>query len=108
MTIAHVVLLKVKPSVSEEKAQEILKALAGLREKLPKGVMQSVHLGTNFAVHNQGFTHSFTMTFKTKEDLEFYNVSEVHQDVAKNLVFPNIDDVLAVDYNVADYSYPLI
>ncbi|KAG0297750.1 hypothetical protein BGZ98_000440 [Dissophora globulifera] len=105
MAIAHLVLLKFKPSISEEKAQEILKSLADLREKLP---VQSVHAGTNFTHRNQGFTHAFTMIFKSKEDLETYTLAEVHQDIAKNQVHPNVDNFLAIDYEVADYSYPRI
>ncbi|KAG0241867.1 hypothetical protein BGW41_005213 [Actinomortierella wolfii] len=105
MPIAHIVLLKVKPTVSEEQAQGILKNLANLQKQLP-GLVKSVHLGTNFASRAKGYTHGFTMIFDSKEALETYDKSPEHTKVVVEDVRPNVDDVLAFDYEIAPFSSP--
>ncbi|KAG0254262.1 Endoplasmic reticulum zinc transporter [Actinomortierella ambigua] len=97
------VLLKIKPSVSEEQAKEILQKLANLEKQLPH-LVKSVHLGTNFASRAKGFTHGFTMIFESKEALETYDKSPEHVKVVTEDVRPNVDDVLAVDYEILPFS----
>ncbi|KAF9545250.1 hypothetical protein EC957_011123 [Mortierella hygrophila] len=105
MTVAHIILLKIKPSVSETQAHDILKAVAHLKEELP-GVVESVHLGLNFSARSKGFTHGFTMIFKDKAALETYDKSPEHIRVVTDVIRPNIDDIIAFDYEVEDYSSP--
>ncbi|KAF9140688.1 hypothetical protein BGX30_006126 [Mortierella sp. GBA39] len=105
MTVAHIILLKVKPSVSETQAHDILKAVAHLKEELP-GVVESVHLGLNFSARSKGFTHGFTMIFKDKAALETYDKSPEHIRVVTEVIRPNIEDIIAFDYEVEDYSIP--
>ncbi|KAF9321544.1 hypothetical protein BG000_009379 [Podila horticola] len=105
MAVTHIVLVKFKPSVSEEQSHEILKGVAELKNQLP-GIVESVHLGINFSARSKGFTHGFTMIFKNKDDLEFYDKSPEHVKVVTELVRPNIDDILAFDYENTDYSSP--
>ncbi|KAF9166664.1 Endoplasmic reticulum zinc transporter [Actinomortierella ambigua] len=96
-------LLKIKPSVSEEQAKEILQKLANLEKQLPH-LVKSVHLGTNFASRAKGFTHGFTMIFESKEALETYDKSPEHVKVVTEDVRPNVDDVLAFDYEILPFS----
>ncbi|KAF9288459.1 hypothetical protein BGZ68_000250 [Mortierella alpina] len=105
MTVAHLILLKFKPSVSETQAHDILKAVAALKDQLP-GVVESVHLGVNFSARSKGFTHGFTMLFKDRAALETYDKSAEHVKVVQETIRPNIDDILAFDYDVEDYSNP--
>ncbi|KAF9901381.1 hypothetical protein EC991_006232 [Linnemannia zychae] len=105
MTVAHIILLKVKPSLSETQAHDILKAVADLKNQLPS-VVESVHLGINFASRAKGFTHGFTMLFKDKAALETYDKSPEHIKVVTEIIRPNVEDVLAFDYEVEDYSVP--
>ncbi|KAF9084105.1 hypothetical protein BGX23_010838 [Mortierella sp. AD031] len=105
MAVAHIILLKIKPEVSESQAQDILKAVANLKEELP-GVVESVHLGVNFAARAKGFTHGFTMVFKDKAALETYDKSAEHIRVVTEVIRPNIDDLIAFDYEIEDYSSP--
>ncbi|KAF9423057.1 hypothetical protein BGZ94_008410 [Podila epigama] len=98
-------LLKVKPSVTEEQAIDILKAVSDLKNQLPD-IVQSVHLGTNFASRAKGFTHGFTMIFKDRAALDAYDKSPEHIRVVTEVIRPRIDDVLAVDYDVVDFSSP--
>lgn len=103
MAVAHIVLLKFKPTISEEQAQDILKKVADLKNKLP---VESVHLGVNFSARSKGFTHGFTMVFKDRAALETYDKSPEHIDAVLNFIRPNIDDILAFDYDIEDYSSP--
>ncbi|KAF8982025.1 hypothetical protein BGZ46_001926 [Entomortierella lignicola] len=105
MAVAHIILLKIKPSLSENQAQDILKAVADIKDQLP-GVIESVHLGVNFSARSQGFTHGFTMIFKDRAALETYDKSEEHIKVVKEIIRPNIDDLICVDYDVLDFSVP--
>ncbi|KAF8934366.1 hypothetical protein EDD21DRAFT_374446 [Dissophora ornata] len=105
MTVAHIILLKVKPSLTEDQAQDILKAVASLHEQLP-GVIESVHLGINFSARSKGFTHGFTMIFKDRAALETYDKSAQHIKVVQETIRPNIDDLICLDYDIADYSIP--
>ncbi|GJJ71172.1 hypothetical protein EMPS_03522 [Entomortierella parvispora] len=104
MTVAHIILLKFKPSVSEEQAQDVLKKVADLKNKLT--VVESVHLGVNFSARSKGFTHGFTMLFKDRAALETYDKSSEHVDAVTNHIRPNIEDILAFDYDVEEYSIP--
>ncbi|KAG0270240.1 hypothetical protein BGZ95_001773 [Linnemannia exigua] len=105
MTVAHIILLKLKPTVSETQAHDILKAVADLKTQLPS-VVESVHLGVNFAARAKGFTHGFTMIFKDKAALETYDKSPEHIKVVTEVIRPNIEDIIAFDYEVEDYSIP--
>ncbi|KAG0346873.1 hypothetical protein BG004_000622 [Podila humilis] len=101
------VIVKFKPTVSEEQAHDILKAVADLKNQLP-GVIESVHLGVNFSARSKGFTHGFTMLFKDQEALEIYDKSPEHVKVVTEIIRPNIEDILAFDYETTDYSSPCL
>ncbi|KAG0365204.1 stress responsive A/B barrel domain-containing protein [Gamsiella multidivaricata] len=105
MAVAHLILLKIKSSLTEDQAQDILKAVAALKDQLPD-VVESVHLGTNFSARSKGFTHGFTMIFKDRAALETYDKSSEHIKVVQEVIRPNIDDLICVDYDVVDYSIP--
>ncbi|KAI1319985.1 hypothetical protein EDD11_002316 [Mortierella claussenii] len=105
MAVAHTIFLKVKSSLTEEQAQDILRAVAALYDQLP-GVIESVHLGANFSARSKGFTHGFTMVFKDRAALETYDKSPQHVKAVQEIIRPNIDDLLCVDYDIADYSIP--
>ncbi|KAF9112214.1 hypothetical protein BGX27_003769 [Mortierella sp. AM989] len=105
MAVAHIILLKVKPSLNEDQAQGLLKAVADIKDQLP-GVIESVHLGVNFSARSKGFTHGFTMIFKDRAALETYDKSPEHVKVVQEIIRPNIDDLICVDYDVVDYSIP--
>ncbi|KAF9913745.1 hypothetical protein BX616_009675 [Lobosporangium transversale] len=105
MVLAHTILLKIKPSLSEDQAHDILKAVAALKDQLP-GVVESVHLGANFSARSKGYTHAFTMIFKDRAALETYEKAPEHVKVVQEIIRPNIDDLLCVDYDIIDYSNP--
>ena len=94
----HVVLFKFKADAPKEKVAEVVKAFAGLKEKLP-AVLSFEH-GLNVSPEgiNDGFTHVFTATFKDKASLENHYLKEpAHEEFVK-LIKPVIEKVLVVDY----------
>ncbi|KAG0214129.1 hypothetical protein BGX28_002645 [Mortierella sp. GBA30] len=105
MAVAHIILLKFKPSVSETQGHDILKSVAALKDQLP-GVIESVHLGVNFSARSKGFTHGFTMVFKDRAALETYDKSPEHVKAVTEVIRPNIEDIIAFDYDIEDYSSP--
>ncbi|KAF9586143.1 hypothetical protein BGW38_009228 [Lunasporangiospora selenospora] len=105
MGVVHIILLKVKDSVTAEQSHDILKSVADLKNQLPD-IIESVHLGLNFSARSKGFTHGFTMIFKDRAALEIYGKSPEHQKVVIEIIRPNVDDVLAFDYDAEDYSIP--
>ncbi|KAI8363122.1 hypothetical protein B0O80DRAFT_420919 [Mortierella sp. GBAus27b] len=104
MAIAHILFLKVRQS-EIGRAEEALKAIANLKNRLPDLIV-SVHLGTNFSQRSKGFTHGFTMIFKDKAALETYDKSDEHVEVVTNIVRPVFEELICVDYEVADFSSP--
>ncbi|KAG9325174.1 hypothetical protein KVV02_002028 [Mortierella alpina] len=105
MTVAHLILLKLKPSISEAQGHDMLKAVAALKDQLPT-VIESVHLGVNFSARSKGYTHGFTMLFKDRAALETYDKSPEHVKVVQEIIRPQIDDIIAFDYDIEDYSIP--
>ncbi|KAG0054587.1 hypothetical protein BGZ83_010884 [Gryganskiella cystojenkinii] len=104
MAVAHIILLKFKPNVSETQAQDVLKKVAELKSLLP--VVESVHLGVNFSARSKGYTHGFTMIFKDRAALETYDKSPEHVHAVTTYIRPNIEEILAFDYDTEDYSVP--
>lgn len=104
MAVAHIILLKFKPEVTEAQAQNVLKKVAELKSVL--SVVESVHLGVNFSARSKGFTHGFTMIFKDRAALETYDKSPEHVHAVAEFIRPNVEDLLAFDYDTEDYSSP--
>ncbi|KAG0013940.1 hypothetical protein BGZ81_000754 [Podila clonocystis] len=104
MTVQHVVLLKFKPDNTEQDGEDILKAIAGLKDKVSEII--SVQLGVNKNSLSKGFTHGLTMTFKSNEDLDRYEKSEPHIKLLENYLRPRLEDILIFDYEVEEFSYP--
>jgi hypothetical protein len=94
----HVVLFKFKDDAPKEKVDEVLKAFAALKTKLPS-VLSFEH-GTNVSPEglDQGFTHVFTATFKDKASLENHYLKEPAHVEFVGLLKPVLDKVLVVDY----------
>ncbi len=95
--LRHIVLLKFKEDVSDEKIDEVAKAFVALPDKID--VIQDFEWGLENSAENlsKGFTHCFLVTFKTEEDRAAYLPHQAHQDFVK-LVTPVVADVLVVDY----------
>ena len=95
--LAHVVALKFKESATQPQIDEVVKAFQALPGKIPQ--VASLEWGTNVSPekHDKGFTHLFTLTFKTDKDRDDYLVHPDHKEFGK-LLGPILGDVVVIDY----------
>ncbi|MCF6311255.1 MAG: Dabb family protein [Verrucomicrobiales bacterium] len=97
----HVVFFKFKEGTSRAKVDEIVKAFGALKAEIPTII--DYEWGTSESVEklNDGFTHSFLVTFKDKAGLDAYLPSDPHQAFVKMLK-PHLDKVMVFDYTAKD------
>ncbi len=92
--IEHLVLLKIK---NTNYISRIIESLNELPKKI--NCIESLSVGENFCERNKGFQIGLRVTFKSKEDLDQYQVHEDHQKVLNELIKPHIEDIIALDYS---------
>ena len=94
----HIVIFQFKADAAAAKVQGVVDAFKALPAKLP--AIKAFEWGTNVSPEglDQGFTHIFTLTFASKEDLEKHYLHEpAHQEFVALL--PDIlEKALVVDY----------
>lgn len=88
MAITHVVIIKMNPTLDEEKAQEVCQRMLSLKT-------ECIHSATNqpYIVHSSGgkdnspegrqggFTHAFVVEFASSADRDYYaNEDRAHLD----------------------------
>ena len=96
-TLRHVVLFKFKDTATPEQVKSIEAAFRALPKKIP--VVRGFEWGTDISPEklNQGFTHSFLLTFANEVDRDAYLVHPEHKAFGA-LVGPSIDKVCVVDF----------
>lgn len=96
--VEHVVLLKLKEGVTEEQTQAMMDGLAKLKEIIPG--MMAVSGGYNNSPEdkNGGLNFGFIVRFSDISARDGYVPHPEHQELAKTLVRPIVDDVLVFDY----------
>ncbi|KAF9541477.1 hypothetical protein EC957_003037 [Mortierella hygrophila] len=99
MPILHTVLFKIKEDSSDDKVKEMMTAIAAFQNQLPELIL-SMHSGVDKSAQTQGFSYSFTMIFKNKQDLDTYIASEAHTQFAQKIGHPLIKDAIVVDYEI--------
>ncbi len=94
--VRHVVAFKFKDSATPAQIQEVEKAFAALKTKIPQIV--SFEMGTNMSPEklNKGFTHCFILTFKNATDRDTYLVHPDHKAFGQ-IVGPVMSDVFVID-----------
>jgi hypothetical protein len=95
--LAHVVALKFKEGATQAQIDEVVKAFEALPGKIPQ--IASLDWGTNVSPekHDKGFTHCFTLTFRTEKDRDEYLVHPDHKEFGK-ILGPVLGDVFVLDY----------
>ncbi|MDP4624520.1 MAG: Dabb family protein [Akkermansiaceae bacterium] len=95
--LRHVVCLKFSEDITEAQIQEIVDIIAELPNNIPE--VKMVEGGKNVSIEDKdkGFTHCFTMTFDSMEDLKVYLPHEDHLALVEK-VKPLLSDVFVVDY----------
>jgi len=91
--IEHMVWIKFRDGVSEERVGEHMAALAGLADNVP-GIVD-LKIGENFCDHSGGYTHGLLIQFESRQNLDAYVAHPNHVAVAQPL-FEDAD-VLAMD-----------
>jgi len=95
--LLHVVAFKFKATASKEQIQDVVDAFRALPKKIT--TIQSFDWGTNVSKekHDKGFTHGFTLSFKSEKDRDDYIDHPEHRAFGK-LVGPVLEDVFVIDY----------
>jgi hypothetical protein len=95
--LRHVVCFKFKAEVTPAKIKEIEDAFKGLKTKIPQ--ISAFEWGTNNSPENlaKGFTHCFTLSFKSEDDRKTYLPHPDHKAFGA-LLKGSIDDVFVIDY----------
>jgi len=95
--LRHVVLFNFKETVSKDSIAYVEKAFAELQTKIPEII--DFEWGTDVSVEelNNGFTHSFLVTFGSVEGRDIYLPHPDHQEFVKNII-PLLEDSLVIDY----------
>ena len=95
--LLHVVAFKFKATASKEQIQEVVDGFRALPKKIT--TIQSFDWGTNVSKekHDKGFTHGFTLSFKSEKDRDDYIDHPEHRAFGK-LVGPVLEDVFVIDY----------
>ncbi len=83
MAVEHILFLALNDGVSDEQMVEALKAIAGLKDKVP-GVL-AVKGGKNFTDRAGNVSHAAIVTLADKEALAGYGPHPAHQQVVKAL-----------------------
>jgi hypothetical protein len=94
MAVNHMVWLRFKPDLSEERVAQHLAALRLLAERVPG--ISGLTLGANFTDRANGFTHALSVLLENKAALTAYATHPAHVEVASAL--RQDADIMALDY----------
>ncbi|KAK1924242.1 hypothetical protein DB88DRAFT_489569 [Papiliotrema laurentii] len=96
--IVHIVLFKLKAAANEEGFKTAQNAISALKQVPGAEVM---HLGPPaIDARAKGFNWGLYSVFTDRAALDTYAVSEAHVKVVENNVKPNIEDILAYDFEL--------
>lgn len=95
--LRHVVLFKFKDASSAEDIKKVETAFGTLPSKISQ--IKGYEWGTNNSPenHNEGFTHSFVLTFTSEADRDAYLIHPEHKAFGK-VLGPHLDKVLVIDF----------
>jgi len=95
MPVFHVVMIKWKPGISDERIAERMRALEALKDQIP-GII-SVNTGVNFSDRGKGYTHAGIVQLKDRQALANYGPHPAHRALGEP--FREIaEDLMVVDF----------
>ena len=99
--LRHVVLFKFKDDASAADIKKVESAFIKLPSQIKE--IKGFEWGTNNSPENlnQGFTHSFFLSFNSEKDRAVYLPHPAHKAFGK-LLGPYLDNVLVIDYWTKD------
>jgi len=95
--VHHMVLLRFKPSATNDKVQALWAALAALKQELPGIVYFAAGPYASPEGLNQGFTHGFLMTFVNAAARDSYLIHAEHEKVKQDFL-PDVENVVVFDF----------
>lgn len=95
--LRHVVFLQFKPEAGPAQTREVLTAFQALGRRIE--VVAAIESGTNNSPEGlaDGFTHAFTLTFRSTADRDTYLNHPIHQAFVQ-LALPVLQRVCVLDY----------
>lgn len=90
MSIRHIVLLPLKPTLSQKEIDHLMQSFSDLKKIIPQ--MISFSGGENNSPENlhQGYLHGFVMEFNTDLDRKIYLEHPEHLRLVQELIIPSI------------------
>jgi hypothetical protein len=95
--IEHIVLFRFKAGTQGESQERILLELRKLKGLVPS--ILDLSAGFNFSDRNQGYELGLVVRLQDQAGLDAYQVHPEHQRVVKEWIRPNLEQILALDYN---------
>ncbi len=99
--IHHMVLLKIRPDVPKRKIDEVFRALAELKSKVPGLLSFAGGPYSSPEGLNKGYTHGFCMAFKDGTARDVYLPHPEHEKVKEavlGILAGGIDGVVGFDF----------
>jgi len=96
--IEHIVLLKLKEGVGEDKAKALIAGLNELKKAIPGMLDVSGGYNSSPEGKSSGFNYGFIVKFKDSASRDGYVPHPEHVKLAQTLVRPIVDDVIVFDY----------
>jgi hypothetical protein len=95
--LQHVVCFKFKTTATAQDIKKVEEAFQALKQKIPQIV--ALEWGTNVSKEkrDKGFTHCFSLSFKSEKDRDAYLEHPEHKAFGK-IVGPVLDDVFVMDF----------
>ena len=97
MAVMHILMYRFKDGVSDERVDEHLAFIEGLRGKF-EGLVD-LKCGRDVRVDRRKYTHGFVMTFESQEALDSYNKSELHGELVSRFR-DDVEDKVVFDFGV--------
>ncbi|UZD91255.1 Dabb family protein [Cognatishimia activa] len=99
--IRHIVLIKFKPEITEDRVKELFEELASVQSQLPGMRAISSGLSESPEKMERGFMHGFVADFADWDALEAYQDNADHQTLGAKLTEAAVggkDGILCFDY----------
>jgi hypothetical protein len=95
--VQHMVLVRFKPGMSQQRIDQLFADLAGLRQTIPGILHYSWGPYASPEGLHGGFTHGFLMTFQSAAARDTYLTHPEHEKV-KEGILPVVENVIAFDF----------
>ena len=97
----HIVLLKLKPNVTIDKQEEVVKYAHAFKDTIPGIVDLSAGINVSEEVeHKQGYTLGIRVTFTDQQACRDYIQHPLHQNLLQR-IGPLVEGIVVVDYPFA-------